>query len=58
MAGAAYLTAISVVENKAMLHFKSLADYDSMRNLENIQEIKCVISKELRTSGFEIDIRS
>lgn len=58
MAGAAYLTAISVVENKAMLHFKSLADYEAMRILENIQEIKCVISKELRTSGFEIDIRS
>ena len=58
MAGASYLKAISIVDNKAMLHFKSLEDYDAMRILENIQEIKCVISKELRTDGFEIDIRS
>ena len=58
MAGASYLTAITVVNGKAMLHFKSLADYDAMRILENIQDIKCKISSELRTDGFEIDIRS
>jgi hypothetical protein len=58
MAGASYLTAITIVNNKAMLHFKSLADYNAMRMLENIQEIKNKISSELGTDGIETDIRS
>ena len=57
MAGASYLTAITIVDNKAMLHFKSLADYNGMRMLKNIQEIKNKISSELGTDGIETEIR-
>ena len=58
MAGASYLTAITVVNNNAVLHFKSLADREKLRNLVNIQEIKNKISSELGTDGFETEIRS
>jgi len=58
MAGASYLKAITVVNNNAVLHFKSLADRESLRGLENIQEIKNKISSELGTGGFESEIRS
>lgn len=58
MAGASYLTAITVVNNNAVLHFKNLEDREKLRNLENIQEIKNKISSELGTDGFESDIRS
>jgi hypothetical protein len=37
MAGASYLRAITTVNNNAVLHFKSLADREKLRSLENIQ---------------------
>ena len=58
MAGASYLTAITTVNNNAVLHFKSLEDRESLRGLKNIQEIKNKISSELGTGGIETEIRS
>lgn len=56
--GDSLITKIIVsTSNKAVLHFSTKTDYEKLRKLPNIEEIKNKITSELKTVGFEIEIK-